>query len=211
MKNLFKQKNKGFTPTPFNKKSVSSHTERGFTLVETLIALAIFSVSILGLMTVLGQGISDTTYVKKKNTAAYLAQEGIEYIRNIRDTYVLYSADGSVGWDAFKTKLISSPAKCHIDNGCYFDDQNLGDYSNQEQPIAGIFMIECGATCASLLYDSSTGKYNYVTGENSGFIRKINVDLISGDELGISSTVFWTQGSGTYYMTFSENLFRWVE
>ncbi|PIR68144.1 hypothetical protein COU49_02190 [Candidatus Nomurabacteria bacterium CG10_big_fil_rev_8_21_14_0_10_35_16] len=182
----------------------------GFTLVETLIALAIFSVSILGLMTVLSQGISDTTYAKRKNIAAYLAQEGIEYMRNIRDTYVLYSEDGSIGWDAFKTKLISSPAKCHLDNGCYFDDQDL-NYSNQAQPITGIYMIECGATCAPLLYDSSTGQYNYLTGDNSGFVRQITVDLISGDELGISSTVSWTQGSGTYQITFYENLFRWVE
>jgi len=192
MKNFIRQKNKGFT------------------LVETLIALAIFSVSILGLMTVLSQGISDTTYAKRKNIATYLAQEGIEYMRNIRDTYVLYSEDGSIGWDAFKTKLISSPAKCHLDNGCYFDDQDL-NYDNQVQPIAGIYMIECGATCASLLYDSNTGQYNYVTGDNSGFVRKIQVDLISGDELGISSTVSWTQGSGTYQITFYENLFRWVE
>lgn len=210
MKNFIQQKNTGFTPTLFKGKGVGLSSRRGFTLVETLVALAIFSVSILGLMSVLSQGISDTSYAKRKNIAAYLAQEGIEYMRNIRDTYVLYSEDGSIGWDVFKTKLISSPAKCHLDNGCYFDDQDL-NYNNQVQPITGIYMIECGVTCASLLYDSDTGKYNYITGDNSGFIRKIQVDLISGNELKISSTVFWTQGSGTYQMTFSENLFRWVE
>ena len=185
-------------------------SKQGFTLVETLIALAVFSVSILGLMSVLSQGISDTNYAKKKNTATYLAQEGIEYIRNIRDTYVLYSTDGPTGWSAFNTKMTESPALCQEASGCYFDDQDL-NYDNQEQPIAGIFMIACGATCAPLLYDSTTGKYNYVTGENSGFTRKIQVTLINTNETQVSSTVSWTQKSGTYQMTFYENLFNWVE
>ncbi len=207
-KNEYKQ---GFTPTPFKKKGVSLEIRRGFTLIETLIALSIFSVSILGLMLVLAQGISDTTYAKKKHTAAYLAQEGIEYIRNIRDTYVLYySATGPVGWIAFNTKMTEPSASCDEVNGCYFDDQDL-DYNNNTQPITGIYMIACGATCANLLYDSFSGKYNYLLGEDSGFTRKIQVVTINANETKVFSTVYWIQGSGTYHLTFSESLFNWVE
>src|SRR3989338_1736354 len=78
---------------------------RAFTLVETLIAISIFSISVLALMSVLGQGISNTNYAKQKILASYLAQEGVEYIRNMRDTYVLYSATSTLGWSAFNTKL----------------------------------------------------------------------------------------------------------
>ncbi|MCX5711452.1 MAG: prepilin-type N-terminal cleavage/methylation domain-containing protein, partial [Candidatus Omnitrophica bacterium] len=79
---------------------------KAFTLVETLVAISIFSASILGLLAILSQGISDTGYAKKKMTADYLAQEGIEYLRNMRDTFVLYNAtDSQHGWDAFKTKM----------------------------------------------------------------------------------------------------------
>ncbi|MEX2029197.1 MAG: prepilin-type N-terminal cleavage/methylation domain-containing protein [Candidatus Paceibacterota bacterium] len=72
---------------------------KGFTLVETLVAISIFSVSIVGLMSVLGSGISNTNYAKQKIAAYYLAQEGIECIRNTRDNYVLFT--GETGWSDF--------------------------------------------------------------------------------------------------------------
>ncbi|OGI95347.1 hypothetical protein A2917_02160 [Candidatus Nomurabacteria bacterium RIFCSPLOWO2_01_FULL_42_17] len=75
----------------------------GFTLVETLVALSIFTVSLLGIMSVLASGISNTNYSKQKIIAGYLAQEGIEYVRNLRDTAVLYDADGAqAGWSSFR-------------------------------------------------------------------------------------------------------------
>ncbi|OGI73644.1 hypothetical protein A3D42_01415 [Candidatus Nomurabacteria bacterium RIFCSPHIGHO2_02_FULL_41_18] len=183
---------------------------QAFTLVETLVAISVFSLSVIALMSVLATGISDTVYAKKKITAAYLAQEGIEYVRNIRDTYTLYSATGAIGWAAFNTKMTGAGARCHQANGCYLDDRDL-NYGNQTQPMTGIYVIACGSSCAPLLYNSATGKYGYAAGSDSGFVRKISVSLTSANETKVFSTVSWTQGSGNYQITFSESLFNWVE
>ena len=78
-------------------------TKQGFTLLETLIALSIFSITIVSLIVFISDGVANAKFTKNKLTASYLAQEGIEYMRNIRDTYVLYSEDGSIGWNAFKS------------------------------------------------------------------------------------------------------------
>ena len=102
MKNFFTQKNK-----------VS-----GFTLVETLIAISIFSISVVALMSFLSQNLADTEYVKEKMIAVYLAQENIEYVRNMRDTYVLYSGMTGNNWGTFKTKL----ATCNTINDCGFSN-----------------------------------------------------------------------------------------
>lgn len=83
----------------FKKNKKIGRSMSGFTLVESLIAVSIFSVSIIAMMSVLGGGIANTNYVKNKLVATYLAQEGIEYARNMRDKHILY--DGSAGWDNF--------------------------------------------------------------------------------------------------------------
>lgn len=98
MKIFLKQKNRA--PVPYEAKSFRS----GFTLVETLVAISIFTMSVLGLMSVLASGLSDTSYAKQKMTATYLAQEGIEYARNLRDNAVIPSG-GLAGWASFITPL----------------------------------------------------------------------------------------------------------
>jgi Tfp pilus assembly protein PilV len=145
MKKIFKQKNKGFT------------------LVETLVAISIFTMSILGLMSVLASGIADTNYAKQKIVASYLAQEGIEYVRNMRDNLVLFDAvSPQNGWTAFRS-------------------------ANKNYPISG--------------------------SDFSGFSRTMSTTAVAGttDEIKISSTVSWNQGSGVRSVTFSENLYNWIE
>lgn len=153
---FFKQKNAG-------RKILSN--AKGFTLVETLVAVSIFTVSILGLMAVLSQGISDTGYAKKKIVAGYLAQEGVELTRNMRDNYVLFNVSGSeVGWSDFKGAVVSETFP--------ITDPNFSD-----------------------------------------FTRTVTADVASfgNNEIKIYSTVEWTQGSGTYSITLSENLYNWLE
>lgn len=188
----------------------SKKRNRAFTLVETLVAISIFTMSLLSIMVVLGQGIADTNYAKNKIIAAYLAQEGIEYLRNMRDTYVLYSS-GNSGWPQFLNKLTNPTARCNQNSGCYFGDLSVGDFTNPSQPMIGLSITSCSSTCPVLLYNSTIGKYNYLSGANSGFVRKMQTTQISADEVKIFSTIYWPSGSGTHAITFSENLFNWIE
>src|SRR3989338_1179046 len=186
MRNFFKKKNKN----------------KGFTLVETLVAISIFTVSILALLSILTQGISNVSYAKKKIIASYLAQEGIEYIRNMRDTFALFdSIDSQRGWDLFNVKLAG--ASCQAANGCYFGDLDADDFTNPNQPMTGITVAICGPSCPPLLYNEATGKYGYTAaGLDSGFVRQVRTQINSADEIKIFSTVSWTQGSGRYNITF---------
>lgn len=113
-------------------KKIFKKQNKGFTLIETLVGLLIFSLAILSLMSILGSGISNTNYAKQKIIAGYLAQEGIEYIRNQRDTYMLFNPSGSqAGWDDFKNVI--------VDQSYPIGDSDFSEFNREitASPVAG--------------------------------------------------------------------------
>ena len=158
--------------------------KNGFTLIETLVAVSIFTMSIMALLVVLTQGIANNNYAKKKILASYLAQEGI------------YTGVPGNSWNGFKAKL----APCNPGNGCRFDT------------VFPHVVVVCNDPNNCKLYESN-GSYstNPIGGADSGFVRKIWMTTVNVDEVKIFSDVSWTQGSGSYSITFSENLFNWIE
>jgi prepilin-type N-terminal cleavage/methylation domain-containing protein len=62
----------------------------GFTLVETLVAIAILMIAIAGPLTVAEKGLSAAIYARDHLIGSYLAQDGMESIKNIVDTNQIY-------------------------------------------------------------------------------------------------------------------------
>ena len=59
---------------------------------------------------------------------------------------------------------------------------------------------------------NNNGSYDInASGTDSGFTRKIQINQLNTDEMKASSIVSWTQGSGSYSITFSEDLFNWIQ
>ena len=59
---------------PMNKKN---NKNSGFTLVETLVAVAILSIAILATFSAVQNGLQDSGISKERITAFWLAQEGM--------------------------------------------------------------------------------------------------------------------------------------
>lgn len=169
---------------------------KGFTIVETLIAISIFSVSLVSLIGLLSQGLSNSGYAKNKIIAEYLAQEGVEYVRNMRDYYMLFPNNGNF------TDFVSALNSCTSSNTCGIDP-------NVAPPT--IFLCSAHNQCKIYINDTS-GYYNTDSvGSSTGFVRTIQMTPINTNEVKISSTVSWVQKSGNFKVSFSENLFNWVE
>jgi hypothetical protein len=130
----------------------------------------------------------------------------------MRDTYVLYSSSTAAGWIDFNNNLIDASA-CQGVNGCYFDDRNVS-LTDSSMAMMDLILTACtNSTCSNhpLLYDSTTGKYGYETGSSSGYARQIKISQVNANETKVFSTIYWTQGSGEKSITFSDNLFNWIE
>jgi len=179
-------------------KKIFQKQNSGFTLIEMMVAIVIFTFSLLGIVVIMGGSISDTTLAKNRIIASYLAQEGVEVMRNFRDTSTLYG--GSTGWADFSLAL---ETKCiNGVEGCYFNPELPSDDPN--------YLTSCLNSCPELTYSDLEG-YNYSSSQGSGFSRIIEVKMFSSEEIGIISNVSWTKNGNLHEIEFSDVFFNWIQ
>lgn len=176
-----------------------SSTTKGFTLVETLVALSIFTLSIVGLVSATAGGLNNVTYSKNKITAMALSAEGIELVRNIRDTKAIPGLGD--GWGEFLKNSGGGVGDCTSPAGCFIDSETLS--------VAG-----CPPNSCPYLQKYTNGSgavyFGYQGGTNTPFARTIKISNVSSDEILITSTVSWGQGSGIKSVSTQEHLMNWL-
>lgn len=199
-------------------------TRQGFTLVETLVSLFIFSLSITAIIVVTGQGVSDTTIAKNKITAVALAQEGIEVIRNIRDTYSLSEASPGSGWVNFINDIQSN---CTKPDGCIVEDivsYTSSPIINPCNTVGGGSDFPSGCDfierekLPSEVSNTIVGtlgfyQYNSTVATESPFQRTIYIECVNSDctEVRVESLVAWRQGTSVAEINAVEHLFNWFK
>ncbi len=181
-------------------KSKENIYEAGFTLVETLVAIAIFATSITGLIAITAQGINDNDFVKNKLTASHLSAEGVELVRNMRDTIALSGTADS--WETFLGDTSIGAGECYST-----DETNICMIDGS---VGQITAITCGEECPKLRYDEDSGTYGYLFNQETNFVRTISIAPISNDEVLIKSVVSWTQGQKTFTTSYQYNLLNWI-
>lgn len=216
-KNKINKKNGGFIPTPTFAKHhecvMESHCKsrcRGFTLVESMTAIFILTLAVVGLMTVVSSSLFAARYSRDDITVNYLLQEAIDYIRNDRDTKVFLSSGAGTtegNWLTFKYQY----SNCLGPNGCTVDV--LKDTTVSPKSCAP------STECPYLYFNPnpSTGAF-YLTDDGSGmtgmsrtnFRRKIVV-TDAGDEMKVLVTISWKNGNLDKSRTLSTSLLRWQE
>jgi type II secretory pathway pseudopilin PulG len=85
----------------------------GFTLIEALIAISILMIAIASPMVISQKGLTDAVLSRDEATASFLAQDGIEAVKNVRDTTALSAESGSpTYWLSNLNACICSGASC---------------------------------------------------------------------------------------------------
>jgi prepilin-type N-terminal cleavage/methylation domain-containing protein len=181
--------------------STKLSNNRGFTLIETLVAILIFASSIVALLTATSSGLSEVTLLRNKLTANYLAQQGIEITRNIRDRNVTVS--GATGWTGF----LGETANCQNTNGCTFSP------FPPDAPMALTCIPGVSDPC-DLNYSSTAGVYvpsGIPLGDvASNFHQSIVVTPTANpEEVKVTSTVTWHQGVGIQQVVLEEYIYNW--
>ena len=153
-----------------------SMKERGFTIIELIISISILSLAIVGIFSAFSMMTILTSDSADRLTATYLAQEGMEIVRNIRDTNWL-NMDTCSGdscdytWvDGLTAAGIHQSIDCT--QGCQMDYRTgAGYYFYPVAPYSGEYL------------NLSTGFYDYYVpimwpGYSSNIISKFKRKII---------------------------------
>lgn len=167
---------------------ISHKQQSGFTLLETLFAVIIFSFALVSLIGITGKGVSATISAKQQLTAQFLGEELLEVARNIRDGNL---QNGQVWND----RIIQCTESCDV------------DYSNMNG-TNGSLSLEPGGD--EMLYEID-GVFRPAGsgGLPSGFKRNLVYEDKGNSQAKITATVTWQQKTLTRKFQISTYLADW--
>ena len=189
---------------------------KGFTLIETLVAITILVLSVGGPLYSAGRSLAVARGASNQLTASYLAQEGIEYVREMRDNEYLIAnaanpgtASGfgtggcgtatGVAWRKFRCNPNTDPwaiTQCKGVNKCALPNPEKTDQTTR--------LIQCT--------DSGSQKCSNfpvpLSGSTVAYTRVIQITDLS-TEMIVTSTVTWTYRGTNYTVKVSDHLTPW--
>lgn len=160
--------------------------KKGFSLMEVIIAVAVITTGLIVSIALISFSVSGIRINKSKLVAAGLAQEGIEVIRNIRDSNWLFYRDNPENWT-----LGLEPGDYEVQ----YNDDSLRTYSGS----------------GNYLKINTDGFYQYVNGSNTSFKRKITIEQITEDEIKVVSKVTWTEKGKSNLISVENHLYNWFK
>lgn len=169
------------------KTNKNRRNRSAFSMIEIVAVLLVVSIGMGGIMSLIIQNIQ-TQSVSRKNLVAYqLAQEGVELIRQIRDTNWLGSSEWTTNLSAgnyYMDYLMATPyVSTQISDGRLIKNQN-----NMYVSSPGDMSQDNFSRIISISYPDPTG--------------------VSGKML-INSTVYWTDRNNSYNYSIEAALYDW--
>lgn len=91
--------------------------KKGFTIVETLVAISIVLVGVSAAFSAAQLGLSSSSSVRDRITAIFLAQEAMEGVKNMKDSNLLKisTSEEDINWLGEITDICDSAAVCGYD------------------------------------------------------------------------------------------------
>ncbi|MEX2013630.1 MAG: prepilin-type N-terminal cleavage/methylation domain-containing protein [Parcubacteria group bacterium] len=167
---------------------------KGFTIIESLVAITILVLAVTGTASAIQSGISSYVFSKDQIIAFYLAQEGFEQVRNMRDENGLKNQNWLTGIS------FDSSDPCYFGNACIVD------------PVNSNIPTRCSApgSCPVLRQNATTGFFGYDSSWPATiFRREIVLTWINANEISILVTVDWSKGIVNRQFKAKENLLNW--
>jgi prepilin-type N-terminal cleavage/methylation domain-containing protein len=179
-------------------KNIKNTTQRGFTLIETFVAVSILSLAVVAPLTLASRSLSTARYARDQVVASNLAQDAIEFVRAKRDFNLIAIAKTGAGdWAA----------------GLPTSTPPQSDKPFVVDSVSGV-VTECASVCDKILFDNATGLYTYTTGNPSLFTRTVTMKISPTNALESTVRVVVSWRSAVYggqrSVIIEDQLYGWI-
>jgi Tfp pilus assembly protein PilV len=159
--------------------------KNSFTILEAIFAISILTVGIFGVSSLISQFLTSSSISNQRLIAAYLAQEGIEIVRNIRDTNLLEGESLDAG-------LTNCSSGC---SNFDYRSQSLPDNSN----------------CSGKNFLDLVNNFYQCSGSSPASLKRIvTITQINNPPgLKVVVEVSWKERGRTHRITVQENFYNW--
>lgn len=178
----------------FQKKETKKNN-KGFTLLETMIAIFVISVGLVGVAAIIFQIFASASISSNNLIASYLTQEGIEIVRSVRDGNWLEERTSANLWNEGLTVCGATG---------FIVDYNHSYGPNQIDPVFPCYNNQ-------FLNIDANGFYSYASGSLTRFQRRITISEgpIIGQSINVRVEIFWSERGRNHRFESQANLYNW--
>lgn len=176
-------------------------SRRGETLVEVLIALTVLVVGVMGFLRLLGVASVNNQITKERVIATNLAREGLEAVRNIRDTnWLRFGGERRICWNNLNPSVCvddnpkDGVADDVIEHNQYylasFDSSNYRWELDSVSPTERLDIADdeiANDEPYRLKINATNGLYNHTSGDDSVFFREVYAEYLDNDLVPIDN------------------------
>lgn len=199
-------------------KNARAYPHKGFTLIETMVAVTILAFAIVGPFVAIENALVASYAARDNLTATMLAQEGIEYVRGIRDANYLELIKNPSSSREWLGGLDGTPGPYPSSIDC-IDDNGLTtapvvlckvDATNAQMPT---LCTGNPIVCEPINISNATYLYTHASGAGfsaTRFTRSVTLSPVSSREMMVTVVVTFNSGKKPYTITLSETLSNWL-
>lgn len=162
-------------------------SQKGLSLIGVLISIFIVSINLVAVLSLSSISLRGSTIGEMRLIASGLAQEGAEVVRHVRQGNFNW---GDWDWYENDGAIATSTSR---DYRVQYNNSNLISFS--ETPLRV----------------DNNGFYQYDSGTNTGFYRKVNLTKVSYREVKVVVEVKWQIMGDWRYLTIEDHLWNWKD
>jgi prepilin-type N-terminal cleavage/methylation domain-containing protein len=163
-------------PSPQMHKEPSTTKRRGFSLVEVMLAVSIFSLIAISFSSSFIYGIESVTSAGARTRASMIALEGIEATRSIRDNDFAGLSAGSHGITLSNGKWILSGSEDVIDG--FTRTITISDIDSTRKNIVSEVIWQQGPRDGSVSLATRLTDWNSIVPEGTVMVHKIVINTL---------------------------------